>query len=283
MAWTNYHSHTSFSDGKGTPEEFLEAAIAQNAFQYGFSDHAPVDFECVWCIPKDQLAVYYEKVDALKISYQDKIMVYKSLEIDYIPDEITPSDFSKDLDYCVGSVHFGQKLADGTYWVIDGPCNEFDLGVNEFYDGNVQKAVEQYFALNQKMLLEDPPNILGHFDKIKMHNKYRFYFSEDDAWYKDCIMQTLEIAKKQNVIVEINTRGRYKKIADYYPSQWVWKEMKNLDIPIVINSDCHHPKEITKEFGLVAEELLTIGFKELMVFENGQFVPKPFDVNGILI
>ena len=282
MAWTNYHSHTNFSDGKLTPEDYVLAALEQNVFQYGFSDHAPVQFDCKWTIPNGKLSTYYETVEKLRSQYDGKLEIFKSLEIDYIPGEITNSDFRNELDYCIGSVHFGQKLEDGTYWVIDGPSREFDIGVNEFYDGNIQLAVEQYFALNQKMLLEDPPNILGHFDKVKMHNKNRFYFSEEDAWYKDAIVATLETAKKQGVVVEINTRGRYKKISDYYPSQWVWRELKERNIPIVINSDCHHPREITKEFTLVAEELLEIGFKELMVFENGAFVPRGFDEEGIL-
>jgi len=283
MAWTNFHSHTNFSDGKLTLEEYVLAAIEQNVFQYGFSDHAPVKFESDWCMPIAKLSTYYETIEQLKKQYKGKLDIFKSLEVDYVPGAITPSDFKNDLDYCVGSVHYGQMLDDGTYWVIDGPSREFDIGLNELYDGNIRLAVEQYFALNQKMLQEDPPDILGHFDKVKMHNKNRFYFSENDKWYKDAIVATLEVAKKQGIIVEINTRGRYKKIADYYPSQWVWREIKERNIPIVINSDCHHPREITKEFDLVAEELLEIGFKELMVFENGQFVPKPFDVNGILI
>ncbi len=283
MAWTNYHSHTNFSDGKLTAKDYVLAALEQNVFQYGFSDHAPVQFECEWCIDPEKLSIYYDTVDQLKSTFSDKIDILKSLEIDYIPGEITNSDFKNDLDYCVGSVHFGQKLEDGTYWVIDGPSKEFDIGVKELYDDNIQLAVEQYFALNQKMLLEDPPDILGHFDKVKMHNKNRFYFSEDASWYKDAIVATLETAKKQNVIVEINTRGRYKKISDYYPSQWVWREIKERNIPIVLNSDCHHPREITKEFSLVAEELASIGIKELMVFENGGFVPRAFDGDGVIL
>ena len=283
MAWTNYHSHTSFSDGKLTPEDYILAALERDVFQYGFSDHAPVQFECKWATPNEKLPTYYEIVERLQNQYAGKLEIFKSLEIDYIPGEITNSDFRNDLDYCIGSVHFGQKLSDGTYWVIDGPSREFDIGVNEFYDGSIRLAVEQFFALNQKMLLEDPPDILGHFDKVKMHNKNRFYFSEEDIWYKDAVVATLETAKKQGVVVEINTRGRYKKISDYYPSQWVWRELKERNIPIIISSDCHHPREIIKEFDLVAEELWEIGFRELMVFENGAFVPRGFDRGGIVL
>ncbi len=283
MPFTNYHSHTHFSDGVMQPETYVAAAIVQQMPQYGFSDHAPIDIKCDWDIPKERLDEYLNKINQLKQLHQNEIEILCSLEVDYIPKVITPADFRNRLDYCVSSVHFGAQMSDGNYWAIDGPTKGWDKGLNELFDGNVQKGVSSYFELTQQLLHEDAPDILGHMDKVKMHNKNKFVFSEEDEWYKKLLIDTLHLIKEKNVIVEINTRGKYKKISDVYPSSWVWKELYKLNIPIVINSDCHHPREITRGFTWVAKGLLDIGYKEMMYFQDGAFVPKPFNEKGLIL
>ncbi len=278
MPKTNYHSHTKFSDGKGSPEEYVQQAIALGMEQYGFSDHAPLPFECDWCTPKDQLENYFTEVKRLKEKYQGQIEILCSLEIDYVPEIIGPANFADSLDYTVGSVHYGTVLDDGTLWELDAPLNKFELGLNQIAKGDIKKAVKIYFDLNKRMLQENPPDILGHMDKIKMHNKNKALFSEEESWYKNEIIEVLEIAADKEIIVEINTRGHYKKIKDYYPSQWVWKELKRLKNKIVINSDCHHPSEINKGFDFVAREIKHIGIKELMVWEAGSFKAKQIEL-----
>ena len=46
------------------------------------------------------------------------------------------------------------------------------------------------------MMLTQKPDIIGHFDKIKMHNQDR-YFSEDEPWYRDLVMELLDTILKQ--------------------------------------------------------------------------------------
>ena len=46
----NYHTHTTFSDGKKTPEEVVESAISQGLKSIGFSDHGYTDFDHTYCM-----------------------------------------------------------------------------------------------------------------------------------------------------------------------------------------------------------------------------------------
>ena len=41
---TNYHSHTSFCDGKAPMEAFIAEAVRQGFTSYGVSSHAPLPF-----------------------------------------------------------------------------------------------------------------------------------------------------------------------------------------------------------------------------------------------
>ena len=47
---TNYHSHTSFCDGKAPMESFIEEAIREGFTSYGVSSHAPLPFLTRWTI-----------------------------------------------------------------------------------------------------------------------------------------------------------------------------------------------------------------------------------------
>ena len=51
----------------------------------------------------------------------------------------------------------------------------------DFFQGNVKKAVRQFFDQTNAMIETQQFEIIGHFDKIKMHNRNRF-FSDDDKW-----------------------------------------------------------------------------------------------------
>ena len=55
------------------------------------------------------------------------------------------------------------------------------------------------------MITKVKPNIVGHFDKVKMHNKDR-YFKEDETWYRDLVIQTIDLMKEEDLICEVNAR-----------------------------------------------------------------------------
>ena len=45
MRYSNLHTHTTYSDGKNSVRENIEAAIANNMISLGFSDHSYTDFD----------------------------------------------------------------------------------------------------------------------------------------------------------------------------------------------------------------------------------------------
>lgn len=271
----NLHTHSLFSDGKASPEAVVREALRQKLNCLGFSDHAPVPFENDFSIKQHELTAYCTEIRRLQQTYQAEIAILLALEIDYIPGLMEGfSHFKKeaDLDYVIGSVHLVGKEKPENLWFIDGPLVEtYDAGLEQFFGKDIQLAVKAFFSQTNQMIENEVFDVIGHFDKIKMHNKNR-YFTEDENWYRKLVFETLDLIKKNNLIVEVNTRGLYKKRAqDFFPSSWILKQLAVMDIPVIVSSDAHQPEEIQLLFPEAFQALKATGHKKTMRFVDGKW------------
>lgn len=265
---SNYHIHSKFCDGEGELEEYVKTAIEKNLKFLGFSSHASLPFPCDWTMKKENLIAYKNEVRRLKEKYKDKIEIFVGLEIDYIPEIISPNSFTG-LDYTIGSVHFLGKLKNGERWTVDLSVSLLETGIRGNFDGDIKLAVGTYFKFLNDMVQNSPPNIIGHFDLLKKFNKNNRFFSEDDKWYKELVINSLNIIAKSKCILEVNTGGITRDIIkSVYPSEWILKECLKLNIPITISSDAHKPKHIDGYFEETFEILKKIGYKKYMRLTN---------------
>ena len=276
MPFFNLHTHSKFCDGSGEPEEYVKSALEKGFHSLGFSSHAPVPFKNNFAIKDDvELQKYCQAIRELQILYRDRIFIWLALELDYV-DGISRDflEFSQTclLDYTIGSVHLVKNENKDGLWFIDGPKIEsYDEGLKNIFGGDIRKAVSAYYQQVNRMVLTQKPDIIGHFDKIKMHNQNR-YFSEDEPWYRRLVMDLLNILRQSGTIVEVNTRGIYKKRCDdLYPGHWVLKEIKKKGIPVTLSSDAHRPEEIDGYYAEAQEILRSIGFKNLVYFNEGRW------------
>ena len=63
--------------------------------------------------------------------------------------------------------------------------------------------------------------------------------------------------------MEINTSGFRKKVKEQYPSTDIIRIMQELEIPILLGSDAHDPKEVGWEFNKMISILKNIGYNQL--------------------
>lgn len=271
MIKANYHTHSHYCDGKGDIKEYIEMAISKGLTHLGFSGHAPVPFENTFAISNDKYNDYCSEINRLKEEYSDKIKIFLGLEIDYIPgisDNFSTLINEGNLDYCIGSVHLVNKNKDNNLWFIDGSKQEtYDEGLNRVFGGDIKAAVKAFFHQTNDMLTSQHPDILGHFNKVVMHNKER-YFSSSDKWFINLVYETLEIVKSTDCVCEINTRGLYKgRYYDYYPSKDIIQIMNDMEIPVVVSTDAHCPDELDKYEG-VFEFLKAIKYRHVMYFDK---------------
>jgi len=287
MPWTNYHSHSYFCDGKYPPGHYAAEAHRQQFVAYGFSSHAPLPFDCRWCMKKDSLDRYLTEVSRLKRQWQGRLQIYYGMEVDYIPGLTGPANsFIRDLnlDYCVGSVHFVGSFAEGTAWEIDGAHPPFLRGLKKIFGNSIQRAVGQYYEQIRQMVNEDRPDVVGHLDKIKIQNQYTPLFDETADWYRAIVAHTLQTIAAAGLILEVNTRGLYKKRAfETYPSRWILEQAFQMHIPVTLSSDAHHPREIAGCFTDTLSMLHDIGYEAVSVLWDNTWQSVGFNETGILI
>ncbi len=279
--WANFHTHTDFCDGKSTFTEHINKATELEVKILGFSSHAPVPFDCNWCMKSVDLDTYLKTITELKAS--SSIEIYAGLEIDFVPGSISPNQFNNRLDYTIGSIHFIDAFADGKPWEIDGTHAVFLNGLETIFKNSYKAAFVRYFELTRQMIEKSCPSVVGHLDKMKIQNHENKFFLETDAWYQTQVNETLSQIKKSGAIVEVNTRGIYqKKTTTTYPSPWILELILKEGIPITLSSDAHHADDLVNQFEETAKLLLHIGFKKLHFLHEGEWKAFNFKQNGIL-
>lgn len=256
---SNYHTHSCYCDGKATPREMVDFAVAHGFDTLGFSGHCPLPFENTFSIT--DYDGYCREVRALQEEYADRIEIRLGLEIDYVPgmlEDFTPLIKKGGLDYVIGSVHLipsplecgsGESQSDHL-WFIDGPKWEtYDEGLYRLFGGDIHSGVKAYFYQQNEMILRNRPTIVGHPDKIAMHNRDR-YFHEDEPWYEQLALESLSLIHECGLACEVNTRGIYKgRHPDYYPSRRLIKQMKQWRIPLLVSTDAHAPEDLLHNEG----------------------------------
>ncbi|MFA6705144.1 MAG: histidinol-phosphatase [Bacteroidales bacterium] len=266
----NYHSHSTFCDGKNTLEEMALSAIERGMQYFGFSAHSPVPFKNDFGLPTSEIDNYLNETKRLKKKYEDKIKLFTSMEFDYIPkisEDIRERAEKYNLDYIISSIHL--VSSENGLWFIDGSKQEiYDKGLIECFGGDIKKAVKAFYSQTNEMISKINPNILGHFDKVKMHNKDR-YFKEDEPWYRDLVMESIDLMKQNNTICEINTRGLYKgRSNDYFPqTPWI-KALAQKQVRVTISTDCHKADEVDKLFVECSNHLKDCGHKDIWYFDE---------------
>lgn len=277
----NLHTHSIYSDGKSQPREIVEEAIRQGLTTLGFSEHSPLPFDNNFSVKSADMPKYVAEIAQLKAEFKGKIDIYCGLEADYLTGVSEPFAVTKEkyhLDYLIGGVHLvGQSANPDEIWFIDGPKWEvYDEGLQKFFDGDIRRAVRRFFEQSNEMIENEPFDIIAHFDKIKMHNRDR-YFHEDEPWYRKLALETLDLIREKGLIMEINTRGIYKKRYNgFYPSPWLMEEACKMHIPAIISADAHHFSEITLEFEAAENALKKAGYRSMVNFKDGKWIEVAF-------
>jgi len=280
--YQNLHTHTNFSDGSDSPEKYIEAAIASGMTSIGFSDHSPLPFENSFALREDQVQNYCDTILDAKCKMQSakcKMQIFLGMEADFIPGMGHSFAWFREkfpLDFLIGSVHLVKNGKSTDLWFIDGPDPAtYDEGLDRLFGGDIRKGVTTYYRQINEMLATSKMEIIGHLDKIKMHNRGRL-FSENESWYVALVDETLDLIKQTGVIVEVNTRGIYKKRSDsHFPGPALLKKIHAMNIPVILSSDAHKPAEISMLFGETADLLIEIGFRQVMELTPSGWTAKP--------
>lgn len=254
------HNHTTLCNhAEGTVAEFVEAAIDAGVDLFGFSDHAPMNFDPKYRMGFDQMISYETMVREAAEQYADRIDVVLGYEVDYLPGHMDARVLDADVDYLIGSVHFIDD------WGFDNP--EF---IGRYEKEDIDGTWRRYFALIEAMALSGHFDIVGHLDLIKV---FKFMPRSD-------ILETAEAAldaiARSGMALEINVAGYRKPIGEAYPSKRLLDAAFSRRIPITFGSDAHKPEQVGL-FRAEAEALAaSSGYRECLAWRGRQAEAVPF-------
>lgn len=253
-------------------EDFVRFAIAKGVKKYGFSSHAPLPFHTFWNMNLDSLPYYKAEFYRLKKKYADQIELFLGLEVDYIEGVFDArSDLydMQDFDYLISSVHFLAPHPDGGYFSVDGKFYNFQKNIEKVFGGDIRLATERFYEISSNMVRKGGFEIVGHLDKIAQNARNCPDFDVKAKWYIDLVTEYLELIKKQGMMIEINTKS-YLELGITYPDVQFFPIIKELEIPVMVNSDCHYPDKVIDGYSEVFKKLKEAGITETVdLMEEG--------------
>ncbi len=268
----NLHTHTTFCDGKNTPEQLIRAAIAKGFSSIGFSGHSYNPHSLMFAGNVDRTKEYQQHIRMLQQKYKGIIDVYCGLEI-----EAAAVPELSGYDFLIGSVH---------YFPVDNKCIGFDRSpeavreiVDTYFNGSGLAYARRYFETLVKLPQYGQFDILGHFDIHAKNNEYLQIFDENDSEYISMGYDAIDALAGKIPFFEVNTGGMARGCRSIpYPAPAFIRRMKEKGFGAVITTDCHDAKYLDYGFDTACALLKECGFREYYVFTERGFRALPLEV-----
>lgn len=282
MICSNFHMHSVFCDGKNTLEDMVKASVKAGLRDIGFTSHQPLPYANDFAMKEADVEAYVTEIHRLQEQYKNTINISLGMEIDYFIETQDIGEPAKRclplLDYFIGSIHTVGWMHNHEMADIDYTKEIFEQGIQDCFSGNAKAFVKAYYTSLGQMAETIQPDIIGHIDLIKKNNENNDFFDENALWYQKAVGECLDRIKETPCIIEVNTGGmvRYGERCRY-PSDWILKEIYKRKIPVTLNGDSHSVDAVCFAYKQMEELMCTIGFKEIMVFKNGEWIPEAIE------
>lgn len=263
----NLHTHSTYCDGRNTPEETVMRALELGFDSIGFSEHAPAHFSASYERMAENNVRYRAEINRLKAIYGDQIAIFLGLE----QEMYAKSDLSH-YDYVIGSVHY--LLMDGEYVGFDRGVEEVRSLIDTRFGGNGLSLARAYYEALSTLPEHGNFDIVGHFDLITKLCEKTFLFDADSKEYRTYALAAVDALVGKIPIAEINTgaiaRGNR---TSPYPAPWILKAWREKGGKIVISSDCHNNLYLAHAFCDAIALARECGYRETQVLTKDGFVP----------
>ncbi|MBR5280195.1 MAG: histidinol-phosphatase [Clostridia bacterium] len=258
----NFHTHTTFCDGKNTPEEIVIHAINKGFDAIGFSGHGYTPFDLRYCMQDTE--GYLREIRRLQVKYQKDIQIYAGVEEDAFS-PLTRSNF----DYIIGSSHY--FLVNGQYFPIDSNYDYFKKCLEAFND-DIPRLAETYYQSFCAYIHTRKPDIIGHFDLITKFDEIDTPRFLNNGQYKQIAVKYTEEAAKSGCLFEVNTGAIARNLRTApYPSEDLLYILKKAEAGLVLASDSHTIETLDFGFEDAKAYLKEIGFKHVYGLLDGAF------------
>ena len=174
MLRADFHTHTTFCDGRNTPREMAQAAYQKGFTDFGISGHADFSF----CDPgfgmgDEAFEEYKQELRRLREAYAGRMNLYIGVELDCLGPV-------QEADYAIGSTHC--VLKNGEYVCVDDTEERLSEAVMRLWGGDWYAFVRDYFETEARVFERTHCDWIGHFDLLT-GNVIEQEFTRGSNWH----------------------------------------------------------------------------------------------------
>ena len=257
MIKANYHTHSTWCDGKESPRKMIQAAVAKGFEVIGFSSHAMLpESDTDWVLTPDKAPRYMTEIRSLAEDFKDQIRVLGGVEADYVPGGANPDRSTYAAiapDYIIGSIHW-VVAPDGARVPVDHTPELLKEGIAAHFGGSAEAFVRAYYQQQRDMVTNFDFDLVGHLDLVRKFNAKHPYFDEKADWYREEIGKTAAAVAKSGKLAEVNTGAISRGwLDDAYPSEEFRQMLRDKGVKFVLSSDAHTAEGIDCAFDRFGE------------------------------
>jgi len=261
---------------QGHIEAYVAAAAARGLSEVGFTEHL---YRCAesadllgdfWAHePRTDLAEHTEAfvrsdrtlsleryVAAVVAAKDAGLPVLLGLEVDFFPETIgAVAEFlgSYPFDFLIGSVHW-----------IGGWSADHTAVAYEFDRRGVDRAYEDYFALEIALAASGAVDVLAHVDVVKKALAPPRHPVPPIDLYREIV----GAAAASGTAVEINGSGLRHPAGELFPQQSFLEMFAAAGIPITLGSDAHLPDRCGSHLDSAAAAARAAGYAQALHFRE---------------
>ncbi len=263
----NLHTHSTYCDGRDTPEEMIAIARSKGFDSIGFSGHAFTYYSNsptpITSLEKTE--AYKKEITRLKEKYNDEMDLFLGLESDMY----SGVDLSG-YDYLIGACHYLKK--DGRFVAFDRSAEYVRNVIETEFEGDGMAFAKEYYR--QVALLPEYGkfDVLAHFDIITKNIEKDRFFDIDSKEYLTAAYESIDALRGKIPFFEVNTgaisRG-YR--TSPYPTLPLLRMFREAGFGAIISSDCHDANYLDCAFDMARELLIEAGFREKYILTKDGF------------
>ncbi|KAI9249318.1 Polymerase/histidinol phosphatase-like protein [Sporodiniella umbellata] len=278
----SFHSHSGqfCNHGYGVLEDVIKEVVRKGFRVYGLSEHMPryadselYPEEVEAKITPETLARTYQdfRVEAKRLNklYKDKICLLIGSEIEFINEDYAEriQQLRDETDYVVGSLHHVRSLP------IDYSTEVYQMAIKGA-NNSLAELFVQYFDEQWVMLQTVRPEIVGHFDLIRIFadpSEANSALREPEVLER--IVRNIDYVIAYGGLFEINSRAWKKGLTEAYPQKSIIEIIKSKGGKFSLSDDCHGPQDVGMFYEKLPAYLSEVGINTVhYLFKEGNKV-----------
>lgn len=181
------------------------------------------------------------------------------------------------VDLVVGSVHHVDGIP------IDFDLNEWNRALKEIGNGDIIELYFQYFNYIYKMIDVLKPEIVAHFDLIRLFTPLEMEIKDLKSIKRiwDIIEKSIDLIVKFDLLVELNSSAIRKGWPTPYPKPDLFKFMIEKGVKFCLSDDSHKFDQIGLNYYKVLDYLKDFNVESLWFYtiEKGEVLKKEMPVS----